>query len=693
MKKLIKWIAILTGLLMVMVVAAVFLMPMLVDVQSYKPQIEKKVSEITGRPFTLAGELNLSVFPWVAISLSDLSLGNPEGYQATNFIKIKSFKARVKLLPLLSNEIEVKQFILDGPEIYLERRSDGQANWMGIGKKSTKQKKPGDTDNKDKQPTDDAPGELPIKSLIVGEFAITNGHIHLNDQRTQVTKEFSAINLHLSDISLDRPIGIAFDAMVENKPVALQGTVGPIGKEPGKDTLHFNLTADALNQLRAELKGSLIAPATKPEIDLSIHVAPFSPKQLFTTLEQDFPIKTIDPDVLNKVGVTLKVKGSPTAVSLSNGLLILDDSQLKFMAVVQKLNKPDINFKIDLDQINLDRYLPPPTGNKTKLGEAADKAKGGSGQAVAAKKKEINYEPLRQLVINGELKIDKLIAHGAKIADISLKLEGHDGIFTLDPCSLNLYDGSISTVAAVNVQGKSPKTNITLQSKNIQVGPLLRDSANKDILEGAVETKVSLRLEGDEPNKIKRTLNGKGELFFRDGAVVGIDVAGMVRNIKASFAGEEQTLQKPRTDFAELQVPFTLTNGLFKTTNTKLASPLLRLSMSGNADLVKETLNFKLKPKVVGTLKGQGDAEARSGIMVPVIVDGTFKSPQFHPDLEGMISNLAPTQEDIIKALITPENDKDGKKPVEDLGSTLKDQGKSLEEQGKNLLKSFGFGN
>ena len=100
MKQLIKWILILGSLLTAVVVAAVILIPMFVDVQSYKPGIEKRVSAEIGRPFTLGGDLKLSVFPWVGLSFSELSLGNPDGFQEKNFVKIQSFEARMKLLPL-----------------------------------------------------------------------------------------------------------------------------------------------------------------------------------------------------------------------------------------------------------------------------------------------------------------------------------------------------------------------------------------------------------------------------------------------------------------------------------------------------------------------------------------------------------------------------------------------------------------
>jgi AsmA protein len=42
-----------------------------------------------------------------------------------------------------------------------------------------------------------------------------------------------------------------------------------------------------------------------------------------------------------------------------------------------------------------------------------------------------------------------------------------------------------------------------------------------------------------------------------------------------------------------------------------------------------------VKPKAVSTIKGQGDQSDRSGLMVPVLISGTFDSPSFRPDLSA----------------------------------------------------------
>jgi AsmA protein len=168
------------------------------------------------------------------------------------------------------------------------------------------------------------------------------------------------------------------------------------------------------------------------------------------------------------------------------------------------------------------------------------------------------------------------------------------------------------------------------------MNPLLKDLANKDFLEGTTQARITLSTKGDDPARIKQALDGKGNLTLNDGAIVGVDLAGMVRNVKAALGGEVKSSAKPRTDFAELIVPFTIDDGVFHTPETNMKSPLVRLQAAGKADLVKETLDFRVDPKVVGTIKGQGDAKERAGMGVPVIVSGTFASPSFRPDVEGL---------------------------------------------------------
>jgi len=628
MKKVIKWVAIGGGSLFLLIILAFLIIPKFVDIQKYKPEIEKKVAEAIGRPFTLGGDINLSLFPWAGLSFSDLHLGNPPGFKGKDFLSVKSFELRVKLIPLILKEIQVKRFVLDGPRIFLERRKDGLGNWEGIGKLSDKATpKPQKEEGK---PSKSKPGaNFPIKSLAVDEFAITNGFVQWNDHIKGGRKEVSDLALRLSDVSLDRPIHIAFAARLDNRPLSLEGDVGPLGKEPGKISIPLDLAVKVLEQVDVNLKGKIVEPITRQEFDLAVKVSPFSPRKLMAALGQTFPITTSDPKALNLVALSAKLKGDPKNVSVSDGTLDMDDSKLNFSTNVKEFSRPDVTFDLNLDQIDLDKYLSPPSEKKSD--EENKKIK-----TPTQGQKKIDYTLFRRLLLDGTIRVGKLKAHGAKIQDFYLKISGKNGLFHLDPITLNLYQGDVSSKGILDVREEIPKSNIEIQAKGIQAGPMLKDLLKKDFLEGILKSEAAIRMTGDNPERIKRTLNGKGDLLFNDGAIVGIDLAGMVRNVKATFGLDEKNAKKPRTDFAELHTPFTITNGVLDTPGTSLMSPFLRVTASGKADLVNEALDFIVEPKFVTTIKGQGDSMQRSGLMVPVLITGTFSSPKFRPDLKGM---------------------------------------------------------
>jgi AsmA protein len=674
MKKAIKWVLIVGGGLVALVLLSLLIIPQFVDVQQYKPEIEKRVSEATGRPFTLGGDLGLSLFPWVGLSFSDLHLGNPPGFKEKDLVAVKSFEVRVKLIPLLFKDIQVKRFILEGPRIVLERRKDGRGNWEGMGKPSgeVSDKVP---EEKKGAPDSDSGSGLPIKSLAVGEFAIRDGSVlwidHVNGER----RELSDLTLRLEDVSLDRPIELALSVRLEGNPLSLEGKVGPVGKEPGKGTIPLDLAVQALKQLEMSLKGKIVDPLERPQFDLALQVSPFSPRKLVADLGQTFPVETADSTVLDRVAIAANLKGDSRSVSISDGAVDLDQSKIGFSVKVRDFSRPDVAFDLSLDEIDADRYLPPAGENKPV--EEKEKT-----EAPTAEQKKIDYTPLRRLVLDGAIRVGKLKALGVRLQDVNVKVAGKNGYFHVYPLTLKLYQGDVSSKGALDVRQDVPKSSVQLDAQGIQVGPLLKDLLEKDFLEGTVQSTVVINLAGDDPEKIKSTLNGKGNFLFKDGAIVGIDLAGMVRNVKATFGLAEKGGERPKTDFSELHAPFTITNGVVNTPGTSLMSPLVRVLAAGDADLVDETLDFRVEPKFVGTLKGQGDTVQRSGLMVPVLVTGTFSSPKFRPDLKDMLKKGLEEglpQPSELKKILPGESMEEG-------------ESKPLEEQAKDLLKGLPFG-
>ena len=192
------------------------------------------------------------------------------------------------------------------------------------------------------------------------------------------------------------------------------------------------------------------------------------------------------------------------------------------------------------------------------------------------------------------------------------------------------------------------------------------------------------------------------------GAIKGFDLAAMARNTKAAFGLEKKTGQRPKTDFAELTVPFTIKNGLFDTPLTFLKSPLIRLEAKGNAHLVEESLDFRVDPKVVASLKGQGDEQERSGLLVPVIISGTFSAPKFKPDMEALAKQTLDVdkkeleakaketldqklgeQSGMVKGLLGGSKASDEKSGGEVGAEAGKEKEEKTEDKAKGLIKGF----
>lgn len=659
MKNLFKWSAIIVGCLVVVIIAAMLLIPMFVDVKKYKPVLESKVAEATGRPFSIGDDLSLSLFPWAGVSLSDLRLGNPAGFTEKDFVTVKSFEVRIKLLPLLRKDIQVKRFVLNEPHVALVKSKNGRVNWEQpkVQSKDTAEQK------EEKAPPGDTSGiNLPISALTVGNLAINNGSALWIDHTSDTRKEISDINLALKDVSMERPVQLTFSAQMDKKPFALEGTIGPLGKGFQAETVPVDLSLKALKQLALRLVGSVENPITNPGVDMDIEITEFSPRKLVAELGQEFPVKTSDPNALSSVSLKAHVKADAKKVVLTKGVMNLDQSKLDFSATAADFSRPNLKFDLVLDQIDLDRYMAPKSEQPAQ--EKAPPPAGG----------KTDYTPLRRMILEGTAKIGKLTVSKANIQDVLVEINAKNGIINLDPLKLKMYQGNADGKASLNVVKDIPQSSLKLRVNNIQVQPLLKDVMGKDFLQGGTNADINLSMAGDDPDRIKKTLNGKGELRFNDGAIVGIDLAGMARNVGSAFGLVKKGAERPKTDFTELMMPFTIKNGVANTPGTSMKSPFIRINAAGTADLVKETLDFRVEPKAVTSIKGQGDETQRSGIMVPVLVSGTFTDPKFRPDLSSAAKEKI--EEKILES-------KEVKKVLE------KEELKSLGKPAKDALKGI----
>ena len=95
MNKTLRIVLIVVGVLIVLVLAAPFLIP----VNQFRPTIEEKASAALGRQVQL-GNLRLSLFSG-SLSAENLSIGDDPKFSSSPFLTAKSLKVGVEILPLI----------------------------------------------------------------------------------------------------------------------------------------------------------------------------------------------------------------------------------------------------------------------------------------------------------------------------------------------------------------------------------------------------------------------------------------------------------------------------------------------------------------------------------------------------------------------------------------------------------------
>ncbi len=319
--------------------------------------------------------------------------------------------------------------------------------------------------------------------------------------------------------------------------------------------------------------------------------------------------------------------------------LKVDESNLQTKVAVANWSQPAIQFDVVADRLNVDRYFPP---GKPEAAASGGKSAGGG---PAAAEKPIDLSALKTLNAAGSVRIGALQVQNIKAEQVNVTLKAAGGRLDVSPMTARLYDGSLAGSAAVNANGNAFAVKQSLTGVN--VGPLLRDAANKDILEGRGNVVLDVTMAGATVDALKKALGGTASLALKDGAVKGIDVAGTIRKAQALLGSksalEQQAKGGEKTDFTELTASFVIKNGVAHNEDLQGKSPLLRLGGAGDIDIGAGAMDYTAKASVVATTTGQGgkDLARVAGVTVPVRITGPFENLKYTVDVGALASAAA----------------------------------------------------
>ena len=604
---------------------------MIVDGQFVKSRLERAMKE-KNRTLKIEGAPQLKLFPVAGIVLGKTSLSEPGSDKL--FVSLDSAEVAIRVMPLLSDEVAIETLKLSGLKATVVRRKDGSMNFSDLAGPAAKDRK----------------AESP-PNLRIAEVQVDKVQLNYRNEATGQELQLADVTLKTGRLDGQTPGDLAFSAHITGKRPEVNLRAQAAG------ALRFNLGREefAFDKFGAQLKGridqdSLTAEFTAPKVEVT--PAKASGTDVNASIVLKGPQRNINAKLL--IG---SVQGSAIALTIPKVLIDLDAAASGFAikanleaSVKANLAKQDLNadvsgklddsalkakialanfaplnasFDVAIDRLNLDRYMPPE-------------------KKAAAKDDRVDLSALKGRTVTGKLAIGALTVKRAKLENVKAEVKLADGKLDVAPHSANLYGGTLAGSVTADANGNRISVKETAQ--NVSIGALLRDVAQKDVLEGRGNVSLDVQTSGGTVTALKKALAGNARVEMKDGAIKGVNLADTARNVKSMLGAKQQKADATqKTDFSEAGASFKIAGGVARNDDLKVASPFVRIGGAGNLDIGNNTIDYLAKATLAATAKGQGGRGAGdvAGITIPIKLTGALDNPTWNVDYSALVGSAA----------------------------------------------------
>ena len=574
------------------VFAAVALL-LLVDPNRHRGAIEARVQQATGRPFAIGGAIKLKLFPWVALDVGKITIGNPEGFGAEPLLGAESARVGARLLPLLRGRLDVSRIAVDGLTVNLVRRSDGHTNWEGTGSGASA--------------GGPAPSR-PLEGLAIAGVDLTRATLTLRDEGKRSLTRIRDLELHSGALGPASPADFTLAARVD----AGEGT--PATRVELRTRAAFDTGRSLATLADSRLSGELIpaAPGARPtpfsvaspQIVLDWQAGTLSPatfelrlgelafsvdvsgEQLFGARRvkgrvrlPEQPLRKLAPSLgwplpatrdehaFTSIAGTGSFRVDEHSLALEDLDLALDRSHLRGRIALEDTAKPVIEVELHADAIDLDAYRAP----------AAAPAGAAARPAAAT---PLPSAALRAVNARGSLALDRATVAGLALSELRVPFTALGGDVRLK-MSARAFGGTVS--GDLRLDATHPVATLALSEDihGVDIGAAVKAYAKSDRLSGRANVHAQLSGSGATDLALLDSLAGPIDVEVQNGALEGLDVTYELERAQAVLQGQAPPARSgpARTPFDVLSGHSQLARGVLATDPLRLETRVLKLSL------------------------------------------------------------------------------------------------------------------
>ena len=719
MNKPFKILAIaLGGIALILGLGATYL-SFIFDPNQFKSQLIELVKNKKHRNLSIDGNIQLYFFPKLGVSLEKIKLSEFES--TTQFAALDKAQVSLALMPLLQKQIVIDRVSVLGMHLRYQRDLEGKSNIDDLIKHDPSEKETAPSPMSSKKMRFDIEGiditqsnfdiddkkaelkgsinDLNLSTGKVGDQIMTpikfSANLHFDKPQAEAKLDLNTLlrfdiaqkSLELKDFKTQingklgaNPIELRFETTALNlnqqqsksEQIKLSAKLGDTKAISANIILNrITLSEKTLSIAELTLQGQTSQAGVSKEIDLTsklnltLETRVIELPQLTMQLklnDQKLAQTSILVPITGQLKLDLKDKKLDTTLDAK-----FDDTTLHTSVQVQNFSTPEIKFKVNIDNLNLDRYIKSSTGQT---------------QTEASYEEDLNLSALKSFNLDGVVHIGALQVKNLHIKEVQLPVKAVQGEFAMNGITAQLYQGTVAGNIGFTVESNRLEMQQTLS--DVQINPLLLDFMKKDIVEGRGNLSIDIKTHGKRASQFKDNLDGSIRAQLFDGAVKGINLAKSLRELKAKILNktdqQQAANQLEKTDFSALSFSINFFDGIGNSDDLDMKSPFLRVGGKGQVNLRNSSLDYTARATIVNTSAGQDGADLAQlkDLTIPIKISGPFDKIGYQLQFKQIGSEALKSA---LKAKADPIIEEKKKELKEKVNEKLKESLKGLFER------------
>lgn len=374
---------------------------------------------------------------------------------------------------------------------------------------------------------------------------------------------------------------------------------------------------------------SVAGLSDSPEFQGQLYIGDTDVRELTGRMGIELPPMQ-DNTTLRRLGFETEFSGSAAQLSTRTLELRLDETTMSGTLSADLSATPmDINLDLNVDRLDVDRYLPPPDGQADDTGD-------GPPPAV------LPLALLQAGNARGVLSAGQLTIGGVQLNELRIGYAGTQNRLELSPVETLLYGGRFDGSIEAQV---SDDTTLSFTSdtslQGVNLAPLLSDLADASNLSGLANIQLTLDSSGDSLDALRGNLSGSGQMALQDGVLYGVSVGETLAQLETMIRSRRlMSLERGEsTPFDEFTATLNIREGVIRSDDLRLLAPGFRVTGQGVLlDLSDNSIDYDLEASVdEATATTATEEYDIGGYTVPIACGGTVESPSCTPDIAAIV--------------------------------------------------------